>query len=507
MASGCVFIDFFFNLPPELVLEIALYLDVEDIVNCLLVNRNCYDLLTALEPYWRKACARYGLSGRILEKMECASAKEALFAARKHRLGICATPPEICTLGKGYPFDVRYACQYARNGLIVGTVYKDFIPFEIVVERVERRLIRRTNVFPLIFSRVANNRVVWGHVVSNFLLCVTASGIWSGYDISSDTAVFQWRGPTMYDSDLKFGLCEKCCMVCAGRLITSRSAEQESYWDLRILKIGRDVTEPVERTPCAMKFKLMTGHKNISVRQTNCGMKSLWLLPGSKRQDKEGFCQTHTFLIQWANTVAAHSVVSKADTCVLSVRPEAVFTVPCQRLDLALVRYQGLNSEFRLSLDQELIGMIFQSHLHVWDLKTSEWLSSVEIILEKYNYEQMQLIALGFIYSVIGLEFNNTLMVVVNETGEVILRCSNFAHRHSRLVPPFIEFLCTTAEGWLSDITAHCSLASPAVLFWNKTNRAVEGICFGKPLTPESGDVEAQPSKKRRPWWNRRSNK
>ena len=506
MASSCRSMDFFSSLPPELILKIALYLGIEDVVNCLLVNRKSYDLLTGLEPYWRRACTRYGLSGRVLEKIKYTSAKAVLFAARRHRMSICATPPQFCTLSKGYPVDVRYSCQYARNGTLVGTVYKDFIPFEIVVEKVERRLISRTNVFPIIFQRVANNRVVWGHLVSNFLLCVTASGIWSGYDTSNNSAVFQWRGPTMYNPDLKFGLCEKCCLVCAGRIVSSRSTDQESFWDMKVLKIGRDVTEPVERTPYAMKFKLLiTGHKNISAAQTNCSVKCLCLLPGCKQLDKEGFCQTHTLLIQWANTIAAHDLIFKTNTYVMSKHPDTVFAVPCRRLELALVRYQGLNTEFCLSQDQELIGMIFQSHLNVWDLKTSEWLSSVEITLEKYNYEQMQLIALGAIYSIIGLEYNDGLMVVVNQTGEVIVKCSNFAHKHSRLVPPYIEFLSSTAEDWLSDITAHCSSETPAVLYWNKTNRAIEGISFGKPSTLEN--VEARPNKKRRPWWSRRSKK
>ena len=498
-------VDFFSLLPPEIVLKVLLYLAIEDVVQCLLVCRVWYELLSGLEPYWRRACVEFGLSETIVRRLrsQFVSSKALLFAGRKHQLGICATPPRLSTLSCGYPFDVRYACQYASGRTVVGTVYKDFKPLEIIVERIDRKSVTRTSVFPPQFDRTAANRVIWGHVsaASNFLLFVTASGIWNGYDLTSNLCLFNWRGEPMYDSDVRIGFCESCLTVCTAKLVSFRTTEDDSYWDLRVLRIGRNLTH---YTPQMMRFKLLTGRSDITPRRANCGMRRVCLLPYARQKDSNGFCQSHTLLIQWANSIAAHVLVSKDNTCILFRQPHLLFKVPCRKLEEVVVRNLGLNSEFCLSSDSQLIGMILGAHLHVWNVQTAESLGSKEIVLEKYSYEQMRLIALGHIYSIIGLEFNDGVLVVVNKTGRVVVRCSRFAQKHCRMVPPYIEFLSAVSEDWLSDINCPCSADLPAVIYWNKTNRAIEGIFFGSRSGTGNEDDGVLPARKKKSWWNRK---
>lgn len=504
-SSSPTTVDFLSSLPLELVLNILYCLELEDVVRCLLVSRHWNNRISTLDPYWRRACVEFGLSDKTVQSLrsQYVSLKALLLAARKHRFGICATSPLNLSRSCGYSFDVHYACHYARGGIVVGTIYKDFKPFAIIVEKVLNRQVLRTH-FPVAFERVAENRVVWGHVVSDFFLCVTASGIWNGYNLSTNLSIFQWRGETMYDSELRIGCCEKCFMICTAKLVGFRSSDGESYWDLKILKIGQNATQPPSRI---LKFKLLTGRTDITPRWATSGIKKVCLTPDTRQRDGENFCQSHAFFLQWANSIAVHTLISKSDTCVLSTNPTSLFAVPCRRLESAIVRNAGLNSEFCFSADFQMIGMIFQSQLHIWDVNTGDQVSLAEILLESYTYEQMKLIALGHIYSIIGLEYNDCVMVVVNQTGEVVQDYYGFLQKpgRMRMIPPFITFLSAVEEDWLSDINCPCSSAKPAVLYWNKTSRTIEGIAFGQPL-PASQEEHTQPSKKKS-WWKRKAKK
>ena len=494
-------VDFVSRLPPEIVLDIVLNLGVEDVVQCLLVSKQWHDILSGLEPYWRRACLEFGLPDHVVGRLRprYATSKALLFAARQHRQSICATRPQCFSLSQeGYPYDTHYACQYTNGDMILGTVYRDFRPKEIIVERVcYRSVVRVRTLFPQ-FASTAENRIIWGYLSQEYLLCVTASGIWSAYDSSINSPLFRWKSDSMYDSDIRIGCCEKCLIVCTAKLFSFRN--EESYWDLKVFKVGRDFSTHV---PSVMKFKIFTGNREITLRQASCGKKRIWLLPSSKHTDTDGFCRSHTLLIQWAHTVAAHALTSKAKTCILSRHPRTLLTIPCRRehIELAIVRNHGLNTEFCLSADSKLLGMIFQSHLHVWDVSTSEKLCCAEIILDQYSHEQLRLIALGHIYSIVGLEFKNAVLVVATQTGKVVLKYAGFARKHGRMVPPYIEFLSAVSEDWLNDISCPCSTARPTVVYWNKTNRCIEGVAFGQPYNFETKTDVAKPSQKKS-WWN-----
>ena len=234
-------VDFVSRLPPEIVLDIVLNLGVEDVVQCLLVSKQWHDILSGLEPYWRRACLEFGLPDHVVGRLRprYATSKALLFAARQHRQSICATRPQCFSLSQeSYPYDTHYACQYTNGDMILGTVYRDFRPKEIIVERVcYRSVVRVRTLFPQ-FASTAENRIIWGYLSQEFLLCVTASGIWSAYDSSINSPLFRWKSDSMYDSDIRIGCCEKCLVVCTAKLFSFRN--EESYWDLKVFKVGRD---------------------------------------------------------------------------------------------------------------------------------------------------------------------------------------------------------------------------------------------------------------------------
>ena len=93
--------DLLASLPPELVLNILSYLDSEDAVHCLTVNKSWREVVGSRDAYWKKACVQFGLPGHLIEEhiqhKKCCASPVALFlAARKQRLyisessGVCA---------------------------------------------------------------------------------------------------------------------------------------------------------------------------------------------------------------------------------------------------------------------------------------------------------------------------------------------------------------------------------------------------------------------------------
>ena len=511
-------VDFISQLPPEVVLNIACNLELEDAVNCLLVCHSWRYVLSGLEPFWRQACFRFGLSEAVVRKLlprYKGSSKNLLLAAKRHRDLLRATLPELRTITEGCPYNVHRVCQYTGGEDMVSVIYQDFRPCQILVETLQYSSVQQNMLIQLSVYRTAENRIVWCHLFPDFLYCATASGLWSVYYTRlSQMPLLEWKSEPLYDPDQRIGCCASCHMVCTCKLVCCHN--QEPYWDVRIisvneqaalecvdLKRGRKYRKPDLQG--IVKFKLFATNREITARQSNSAEKKIALLPDSSERDPKGRCLSHRLLLQWANVISAHHVAIDGRRTLTSTSPESEYTVPCdpKHIELAIVRNHGLNSEFETSSDGQLIGMLFQSHLIVWDVETGKEISIAEIVLDKYNYEQMKLIALGHIYSLVGLEFSNVLLVVANSTGEVVLKCINFAHKHCTMLSPYIDFLTAVRTEWLSDITSPCTKDRPAVTFWNKTNRSIEGIYFGREPDPKSVG-EAPTAKRKRAWWQRK---
>ena len=507
-------VDFISQLPPEVVLNIVYNLELEDAVNCLLVCHTWRYVLSDLEPFWRQACFRFGLSEAVVHKLmpRYQSSKALLLAAKRHRSLLYASPPQLRTITEGCPYNVHRVCQYSKGEDMVSVIYQDFRPCQILVETLQHSSVQQNLLIQLSVYRTAENRIVWSHLFPNFLYCATASGLWSiHYTRLSQMPLLEWKSEPLYDPDQRIGCCEDCHMVCTCKLVCSHN--QEPYWDVRIISVDEQAAlECVDLKRGAkyrkndlqtiMKFKIFATNKEITARQSNSADKKVTLLSSTSERDPKRRCLSHRLLLQWANVISAHHLTINGNRTLTSTCPESEYIVPCdsKHVELAIVHNHGLNSEFETSSDGKLIGTLFQSHLIVWDIKSAEEVSVAEIVLDKYNFEQMRLIAVGHIYSLIGLEFNNILLVVANSTGEIVLKCINFARKHCTMLSPYIDFLTAVRTDWLSDITCPCTRDRPAVTFWNKTNRSVEGIYFGRAPDPKA--VGEPPSAKRkRAWW------
>lgn len=156
----------------------------------------------------------------------------------------------------------------------------------------------------------------------------------------------------------------------------------------------------------------------------------------------------------------------------VSLSPVSHYTAKCSTsdYDTAIMKNHGLNTPFILSEDSSLLGFIFQSCLVTWGVESLTWeveppeqeLSRARITLDNYQYEEMNLVSLGHVYSIIALEFDSSVIVLATKTGQQLLKCANFAENHCRMVPPFIV-LSSVEEKWLSDHVAlkYCTGTRP----------------------------------------------
>ena len=498
MAGGECRLDFFDLLPPEVVLAIALNLNLDVIACCLLVSKRWCRLLSGLEPYWIQACTAFGLSDTVLKSYitRYKNTKSILFAARKHRQFIVDSPQTCTTLTEGYPYNVHYVCHYARESTIVGTIYRDFRPCEIVLKAVNHASITRMLTIVPKFSPVAQNRTCWARILPSVLLHVTASGIWSIHDLSRNGLLtMQWRGEPIYDSDVRFAVCESCFTICTSKLVNSHN--QPAHWDIHVTIPGKDnvvnagkVLSSSQQThrPSVVKFKLEAGVQDLSIKKTSTCRKSALLFPSSTQTNSKGSCTKHRLLLQCADEIFTYKLVGTSDETndkrhILTYHPELnySFTSGLSTVNsLPASRNIGLSTEMVLSPNQQLVGIVYQSQLVVWERRTAQLVSHVHITLDSYIHEQMHLVSLGQMYSLIGLEFSSSLIVIVTHTGQIVREFTDFAEKHSSLVPPYIEFLGVVQDSWLSDITRPPSTSLPTVVYWNKTNRAIEGISFGE---------------------------
>ncbi len=200
------------------------------------------------------------------------------------------------------------------------------------------------------------------------------------------------------------------------------------------------------------------------------------------------------------------SLQPSSSTCLLvSGMPGERYTVHIDKKDVdeAVMRNRGLNTEFTLTEDKQLLGYVFQLELVTWKIGSPAATSRAKVTLKAYNHEDVKLIALGHMYSIIGLEYQQSVLVVVTRTGEIVLNCSNFAIRHSNMLAPYIVFCSCSGRGWLSDMSLPCVCT---VLYWNKTSRCMEAIELGQEMK-KSLDSQVAPSSQQSPrhllWWKR----
>ena len=468
-------VGFIYFLPPEMVVKIFMCLLLDDVLRCSLVNKRWHSTVYDLEEYFLCACATFGLSSKTVskERWRYSSYRELIMVARKQRLFLNVFPPSVIRLTSNkLAANEHYEFNSSNGNLIIRTLYRDFKPVHTSVERVSADSLSQLHVFPPRTEALSQNRVKWAAMDSSnkLLLYATASGIWTGHHLSATNAPSsQWRTDPMYDSGVTVGCCAKCCLVLVGQVASwSRAHSPTSAPELllKAITFGRNLTT---QTPNSTQWRVAF-KTQVSGLAIIYGKTKIRVLPNSECLDNNGeHCMSHVIIHQLDNTVTSYILTLEPPT--LSLRNP--FQVPPKIED----RQKTL--DLAVSPDNSLVAFLSGHHLYVSDVQSCATQSAVTLDIRGLQYKNMRLLALGHVYTLIGLEPYDTLLVVATHTGTVVSKYCKFA-TYSGSGSHHIEYLCVTDTLWLDDISCLCSRDTPTILYWNYSTRCVEGLCLGQ---------------------------
>ena len=468
--------DFFTGLPPELLVQILTYLPVQDVVRCECVCKRWRLLIQSLVTYWKLELKRMGVPPAMYStgKTGDDSFRELALRTWKGRELIHSVHPRVVHLSASYLSASYFQCHYVRFNSLVGTTYANFVPVATVVAVIQPGscLLKTVAKFQPV-QPGPKGRVVWASIFAGYLLLVSASGRWQGHRLASRTVMLDWQGETLYDPQVMISCCRQCFLVATVKLITSHKAKQ-SYWDVRLLRLGRGQVSPSQRA-----FQVVMPFSISPLSATN-SWKGVEVLSRTTDVDGEQFCCCHWLLIQWAGHVFVHEVGMSA--CPTKNPIAVLSSTDCENL---VVPNKSQSTSFVISADGLLLGLVFRDKLCVWNLSSLEQDVAVPIPRRDPDTCAVSLIALGHMYSLLGYESREgRLQVVATHTGDVIFSTHRFSGQGSSqgrgLPPPYFTFLGPVDEFWLSSVDEGPHPSLPSLLFWDKHWHCVSGIVLGK---------------------------
>ena len=469
-------VDFISYLPAEVAVKILICLSLKDVLSCMRVSQNWFERIKEFTTYWKEALISLGISQYTSDRYrnKYPIYRDLALKVHKTRQYITASQPEIKFVSPSYPGNLYFQCNYSRYGVLVGTMYEDFNPLVTSVYMVHPSsgVLKRKYQFQP-HAQNPLNRIVWAHVFCDYLLSISANGLWQGHNLATNKTVLSWNGPNLFDTDLIVRCCERCYMVTVVKLVSHRQPK-EMYWDVQMIRLGRGNVYP------SIAHSRINCPEYIPMLQAGYGCKEIALVPKSDSIDEGGFCDIHWLLMQWAESIYVHEVLS----------PHNVMQKPLSILQsgIDIVDVQSLTSErtnctsFVLSSDQRLLGYIFNSHLYVWNLDPQKLQSKYKI--SQKNKVQVRLLAIGHIFTIIGYEsLNGHVQVLSTITGNLIFGTHGFSAigQASHMLgtpPPYFTFLGPVDEEWLNEVDALPHPSSPVLLYWDKIRHCVSGIIF-----------------------------
>ncbi len=307
--------DFIMLLPLELVYLVVSFLSLPNFLSCLAVCRPWNKRLTQMDHYWRSACLDLGLSRATFEHLVNlqSSAKKLLYIILQHRHSIWSYRPRLSQYGEGLPHYKHYVCHHVKGDYMAGTVYKNFRPYQIMVDKLAPDGVTSLAVIQPTYPMHTENRILWAHIFQgSHLMCATASGLWSVYNFTTPTkqkrlpVTVQWKAEPMYDLDIRIDSCDQCGMIGTAKLVLDHL--HGAHWELRIIQMSRESLhgEHAQRRlplPSVTKFNLKIVNEDITSMRNTHAKKRFVLLSATDSVQQRGFCASHLILVQWAHVM------------------------------------------------------------------------------------------------------------------------------------------------------------------------------------------------------------
>ncbi len=474
-----VSVDFLVRLPLELVLVILTYLDVRDTVRCRTVSRRWREILDQLDHYWCKAREQLGIPLRAVEEYSSGPGlPQLVLAGLKHRQWVASRRPKVGEIIATRRDDTL--CDVRRLGMLRGSLgitstatcligngcvlWMDSNYRCLLVKRVcpeSKRLIEINLLDSAFIHRKAaySKAVIWAKATVDYILLLTASGLWIVYCLLSRKILVEWmvphqRKPLKADgSYLHIVCCDKCFLVVSASSFSCDSP----VWELSVMKLGKGSPVRSVISQCTLLIRLHPGECVVQ----------WYIYPVSDLSDENGFCFTHTLICHSDTRVFVFSLELIEPE--LKLRKTAEVRVPsckCYVLDKSTLLPQVLTS--CLSADYQLLAAVVKDcHFIVWDTKSWQVCTSVHLnwVLSLGGVKAVRLLAVGHLYSVIAVSAalvpTVDVHVLSTPSGQLIKKASLVLQFRLPLIGGLLD-LQLVNEDWLNSV--HC-YNSPFLIF------------------------------------------
>ncbi len=478
--SLLISMDFLDHLPPELVLKVLSYLQVKDSLRCRSVSRRWRQILDHLDRYWLKACEQIGVSIQVVEKYSSrVGLPNLVLAGVRHRHWVAARRPTVGKFQASARADHDRRCDVHRLGLLRGTLgvtnatscligngyvlcIDSVLKPEtcLVVKKVcpESKTLVAINLLESFPAQRGTWVVIWAKATADYILLLTASGMWFGFCLLTKKVVLEWRSPrkstTAQGSYLHVLCCNRCFIV-----VTASSFRTDSpIWELLVIRLGKGSTKPNVVMQRTLLVRLQPKENIIQ----------WYLYPTSSQScDEDNFCLSHKLVCHSDVNITVFTLEHTQPELKAIVKSSEVHIPVCQCFVLDGSTRLPVVSTTCLSADYQLLGTLVDPyHLFIWD--TLSWQIRASVDLEWVDRlgtrESVRLLAVGHLYSVIAVTAASrrvSIHVFATPTGVVINEIGQLLSSRAPLAGGLLD-LGFVNEDWLNNI--HCFNA-PFLIF------------------------------------------
>lgn len=468
--------DIIVNLPPELILLVLSYLSITDVTHCLLVCRMWHEIISDLGPYWNRAAARMvGMSVNAV--VRCASSfstpRDFFIAARKNKHKMKSIKFSCAWVDFSLPTNLQFThCLYARDGTMARVQKINCVnqnqSNQLVVERVsDYGLTKRiSSVSSLLLH--PHSRIAWAYASNKHLFWVTRSGVWNGFDLQSNTQLFQWEGHLLKNGEgVAISCCKQCFLAVAVHwesCCLDQNAHHSTH-SMQIMSLGEEPREVVNWKVC----KVSHNHSVFVNHDSRYWIRETFVLSETSVKHN-GVCKQHRIVLQSDCCTLVQSLKMDVPKVKLT-EPECINC--CYSMEYREIEpsSRDRSSEVVFSSDKLLMGMIFDHDLYTWKWEDTPKLINVASLPQLHTCNVVKLVALGHLYAIIAYLFDTHLMeyqlcIVSVQTGEIFAEYRKsekfYDWKFCCHIDPLHKFyfMCDGSHGqdWLNDI--HCRSGS-----------------------------------------------
>ena len=421
--------DFITLLPSAITDRILAYLDVEDAVSCLSVCNSWNKVIGSSSSFWEEQARKLGLSDAFtrqkLAGTECKGLNELCRSAVNHQKYMKSIVPRSIVLAKT-PAGDGYSYVYAGHGIAL-RYQEQNKNARVSIERLGTPPSRSSTQIASFSKASFTSRIKWASASKNYVLWKQIDGKWNGYQTNGRTLELeQWDDEPMSPGFHSITFCYKCRLLA----LMSEAEDDCEVWDLQVIKLMKGKSS-LRKMVYPIPLEEV---QNMWEKKRHFGGGKVILFPESSEVDKMGFCKSHRVLVQINSKMAVHRLepISENEQALVvhHLLPDARLSKPITVLapntsdqPLSLVQFPGNRGcpSFCISVNHELIALMHECYLYVWNVLNYEEDSYVDLI-DLHLPSDTKCVAVGSVYAVLASDSCGTCAVVVYRTGQVLLR-------------------------------------------------------------------------------------